>query len=177
MKPKRCVVCEKELKARRKYEKYCGNRCRCEDISQKAQKRITKSERTRWHKRGPFGRKMISKFGFKCRSRKEVTMVNFLVQQGISFVFEPPIPESKKHADVAILQDSRSRIIFVEMDGLDRQSKRKLKYYTKIREKMVKSWGDKIDHYKKLLREKKIDGYLIVTPKTFRKKIRDFIGR
>ena len=124
MKPEECTICGKRLKPKRKHKRYCGNRCRCEDISQKAQKRITKTERKKWHKRGPFGRRMISKYGFKCRSRKEVTLVNFLVQEGISFVFEPPIPESKKMADIAILQDSRNRIIFVEMDGLRSEERR-----------------------------------------------------
>lgn len=167
IKTRQCIICNKKFQTHRRDAKYCSEECRNLQASRNAIERIrnltgeARKKYDNWIKagrKGGYGKVTIAKCGIKCRSKKEARFIDFLVENRVSFVFEPPIPESPKFADVAILHD---KIIFVEMDGLRRDE-----------EDSRFSWDEKIELYEKLKQDGKLDDYLVVTPRNFKRKLK-----
>jgi len=148
--PKTCSLeCQKVLKSKRAKN-------RVESLSLEEFEKFKKI----FSKKGGFGKRTKSKCGVICRSKVEARLLNFLTHLNVEFEYEPPIPEVNKLADVLITGGIYKKGLYIEIDGLHRG-----------KDDSKNGWNGKLGHYKKLLKEKKIDQFLILTPKNYKKKI------
>jgi len=168
--PKVCKVCGKKYQGS-KVSNTCGNGCENELISRRHKTRIskmTKKELLQLTNRvipGAYGIATVSLYGYLCRSKLEADVVDFVADHGISFEHEPKVPESTKLADLCIKNDGWESGYYIEVDGLRRSS---------VRSKF--GWNGKLKHYRKLVKEEKIDGFLVVTGKDYKRKLRELLN-
>ena len=147
-----------------------GHRKTCtKDCRRKLQSRIKKERLERLGKReltrllkmgrhgGGYGIPTMAKCGILCRSKVEAKFLDFLTNLKIKFQYEPPIPKTLKIADILIKNDNWRNGLYIEMDGLCRDTKN-----------TGFGWDGKLEHYKWLLEKEIISGYLVVTPSDYK---------
>jgi len=163
---KNCIICGQGFRGT-KNRKTCSNICKSEYIGRKHRQRIkdmTAEEFKKFIGTGRFsGRGHItrSKSGELCRSKFEAEVLNFLTDNGIKFKYEPLIPEANKIADLRFKDKIWEKGYYIELDGLYRNM-----------DDPESSWTEKIQHYEDLWKRKVIDGFLVVTPKTYRSELK-----
>lgn len=150
-----CKTCKKafDVEYRRRYRKYCSNKCRYErEVSDETRQKLSKArkkvcesldERMRLRdigRKGGFGKKGYTEGGTRYESSLEKKCYEWLEKRKVQFEPHKQIPSSSKVSDVYFKKEN----VWVELDGIDREKRKEWLG------KQYKYWRAKIDLYESL---------------------------